>query len=227
MTLGAMQAIVSQRLAEGATPTFYPAAEIYAALNEAQRFWALITLSIERTASWTVGATFTHMLTPFPDWIAPLRLTTAGGAKIRPARLSELWSLDTQWPAASTPGPPARYALLGSDLAAVYPTPASPVNVTAQYAGAPVALVNAGDVPEIQPEYHPALVSYAIYRCRLVEGANELQKVIGLYGEFMTAAGEHATYVRARNVGAGYDTNPPELVGMDASRLTPLKRARR
>ncbi|MBV9448567.1 MAG: hypothetical protein JO345_21995, partial [Streptosporangiaceae bacterium] len=104
MQLQDMQARVSQRLDEGAGAAFYPTAEITAALNEAQRFFCLLTLCLEKTATWSVpsygsngSSPFFHMLGTFTDWIAPLRISTAAGAKVRPARLEDLNSLDSQW----------------------------------------------------------------------------------------------------------------------------------
>jgi len=215
LNLGQMQAIVSQRLNEAAAPVFYPATEINAAINEAQRFFALVTLCIERSANWTVTKTFTHMTTPFPGWIAPLRITSAAGAKIRPGRFSDLWALDSQWPMAQ--GTPRRYVHAGSDLVAVYPTPYPSAVVVAQYAGIPAALVNAADVPEIPVQFHELLPKYAIYRCRQSEGAGEFEKAAGYFDEFMTAATDYANYIRSRNIGAGYDTLPPEIEGLDRS----------
>ena len=227
MTYAAMQTIVSQRLNEGAGAVFYPLSEIGAALNEGQRLFVFLTLCIERTADWTIapGATFTHMRTPFPDWIAPLRLTAANGSKIRPVRLSDLWALDSQWPTAS--GPAKRYVAMGSDLVALYPTPDEDTTIPAQYAALPQALVNAGDVPEIAAQNHPVLVSYAIYRCRMVEGAQEFEKTLELFDEFIAAATQYAAYVRARNQGANFDTLPPEISSMDRSSLVPVERAAR
>jgi hypothetical protein len=212
-----MQAIVSQRLAEGAGALFYPASEINAGLNEAQRVFVMLTLCIEKTAPWTIPAdtTFTHMLTVFPDWIAPLRLVDADGAKIRPSRLSDLWALDSQWPGAK--GAPERYAAMGSDLLALYRTPQGPTPVTVQYAGAPATMSAPIDVPGIPLQFHELLVKYAIPRTRMVEGGAEFTKTLPLDAEFMAAASDYAAYVRARNIAAGYDTLPPEIAGLDFS----------
>jgi len=137
-----MVALVSQRLAEGQDgPTFYPAYEIVAAINEAQRLFALLTLGLEVTRTWSVpnATTFSHMLGPFPDWIVPLRLQTLAGAKVRPSRLSDLSALDSQW--IMSPGSPYRYAALGADLLALYQQPAgySAGTVTVGHGGTAVA----------------------------------------------------------------------------------------
>lgn len=220
-----MYGTVSARLNEAAAPTFYPTAEIIRALNEAQRLFTLLTLCLERTAPWTVGssAPFWRMLPIFADWIAPLRIGNAAGAKIRPARLSELWSLNSGWPAVG--GAPERYAQMGSDLLALYPQ--SAVTLQVQYAGSPVVLAADGDIPEIDAEFHEVLPKYAIYRLRMVEGGEPFAASLPLFAEFMAVATEYAKYVKARNVGAGYDTLPPELSGFDMSRLIPkMKRSK-
>ena len=214
MQLSDMQALCSQRLNEAAAPVFYPDDEITRALNEADRTFCLLTLALETTAAFTPTATFTHMLGPFPDWLVPLRIATFGGAKVRPCRFNDLWGLDSNWPAAS--GPTTRYVAAGGDLVAVYPFQSATLNVT--YARAPVAMVNATDTPATPAEYHTNYVDYAVYRLRQVEGGAVLAGVIPLFDEFMAAAKEYAAYMRARNVGAGYDTLPAEFALADRSK---------
>jgi hypothetical protein len=227
MQLSAMYGQVSQRLNEGfgaGGPTFYPTLEIVAALNEASRLFCLLTLGLEVQAPWAVPAntTFFHMLSTFPDWIVPLRITTPAGAKVRPARLDELAALDSQWPA--SPGAPYRYASLGADLLALYGQPAAiGTTLNVVYARCPLTLAADTDIPETPAEYHPAYVGYAIYRCRQVEGGSEFQKALPLLDEFLTAAAQYAGYVRARNAGSGYDKSPFELAGFDRSRLIQSK----
>lgn len=234
MQLSTMYGLVSQRLNEGfgaGGPVFYPTLEIVAALNEAQRFFCLLTLALEKTTAWSVpsGTTFFRMLQLttggnliFPDWIVPLRITTTAGAKVRPGRLDDLSSLDSQWMA--QPGAPYRYAHLGADLLAIYGQPAAggtTLNVT--YARSPLVMAADADTPEIPGEYHPALVSYAIYRVRQVEGAQEFAKAIPLLGEFLDAAAKYAAYVRARNRGGQYDKVPFEIEAFDRSQLLKLR----
>lgn len=214
MQLSAMQALITQRLNEAAAPTYYPATETAAALNEADRLFCLSTLALETTASWTPGATFTHMLSVFPDWIVPLRITNPAGQKVRPCRIRDLWALDSNW--TNTFGPITRYAALGMDLVALYAQAGGSLNVT--YAKAPAAMVNPADTPATPPEYHPAYVSYAIYRLRQVEGIEVLRGVLPLLDEFQEAAAEYAAFMRARNIGAGYDALPPEFALGDRSR---------
>jgi hypothetical protein len=227
VTLATIQGLVSDRLNESAAmggPTSYPTTEITAAVNEGLRLFATLTLCIEKTAAWAVtpAQTFQHMMLIFADWLAPLRISTATGAKVRPARLSELWALDSAWVA--SPGPPTRYASMGFDLVALYQQPAAGGTVlTCQYAACPPPLVNAGDVPAIPLEYHEQLVKYGIYRCRQPEGSEPLESVLPLLEEFLAAAQDYAEFVRARNVGAGYDTLPMELALFDRSTLVGSK----
>ena len=222
MTTGAISALVSSRLNEAAGvggPQFYPASEILAGINEGQRLFCLLTLCLERQTNWVAAAntTFFHLLPVIADYIAPLRITDAAGAKVRPARFSELWALDTAWP--SSVGAPIRYAAAGADLVALYKRPAAPVTLQVQYAGSPTLLVLDADVPAIPPEYHQELVNFAIYRVRQVEGGAEFAATLPLLDHFLGAAQEYANYVRARNVGAGYDSMPFELSSFDRSRL--------
>lgn len=226
MQLSTMYGLASQRLNEGANqggPTFYPTTEIIAAINEGQRDFCLMTLALEKTASWpAAGATtFFHMLTTnsglFSDWIVPLRIATAAGAKVRASTLQELTSLDSQW--ISSPGNPVRYTHVGADLLGLYQQPAGGATLNVTYSCAPAALVNTTDVPQIPAEYHPLLVDYAIYRCRQTEGGEELAKVLPLYDGFLDGVQAYGDYVRARNLGNRYDALPFELRSFDRSQL--------
>jgi hypothetical protein len=224
MNLSQMYGLVSARLNEAFPigPTFFPTLEIVAALNEADRCFTLLTLALEVTSPWapTAGQTFTHMLTPFPDWLVPLRIANPAGAKVRPARLSYLWSLDSQWPNAR--GPAQRYAAQGADLVALYPTPVAPAPLSVTYARAPVAMVNDSDTPETPVQWHPLYVGYAVYRLRQVEGGDPWRSTLPLLAEFLDGCQEYGNYMRARNVAAGYDQIPFEMASYDRSRLVGL-----
>jgi hypothetical protein len=222
LTLGTINALVSQRLNEAfgaGGPQFYPTAEIVNAVNEGLRTFALLTLSLEKTVPWVVSAntTFFHMLTIFSDWIVPLRVADAAGAKIRPGRFSDLWALDATWP--QSPGSVSRYVHAGADLVGLYKQPAAPVTLSVTYAYSPARLVNDGDVPPIRPEFHQELVKFAVYRMRRIEGGSEFAKALPLLGEFLAAASQYGSYVRARNKASGYDASPPELSFADISTL--------
>jgi hypothetical protein len=225
MQLSAIRTRASERLNEGATgPVYYPAAELDAAINEAQRLFVLLTLCLEATKSWTPGNVLTHMLTVsgFGDWIAPLRITDGPtGATVRCATLADLTALDPSWVTTGGGGSPlSRYVTLGGDLLVVYGT-ASSLNVT--YARSPVKLVADTDVPEIPEEYHQHLAGYSIYRARMVEGAQEFAKTLGYFAAYLDASQRYAHHVRARNVGARYDKQPMELSLMDRSKLLNLR----
>lgn len=217
---------VSARLAEGDSgPVYYPKAEIVAALNEANRFFVLLTLGLETTLPWAVpaAATFFHMLGYFPDWIAPLRITTSTGLKVRPSRIEDLCSLDSGWMA--SPGNPFRYCALGADFLALYQQPAAGgTTLSVTYARAPLPLVSDGDVPETPAEYHPRYVEYGIYRVRQGEGAQEFEKGLKYFESFLDGAKHYAAYVRARNLGSRYDKVPFELERFDTSQLLKLRR---
>jgi hypothetical protein len=224
MQLSDMRARVSQRLNEAGTPIYYTAAEINAALNEALRFFCLLTLGLETTATWTVTAatTFFHMLAIFTDWICPLRIMDSTGAKIRPATLEDLASLDPGW--RTSAGAPVRYASLGSDLVALYQQPSGSGTVlSVTYAQAPATLAADGDTPAVPSEYHARLVDYAIYRCRQGEGGQEFEKSLKYFDSFMDGATKYASYVRARNIGSRYDKVPFELESFDRSKLLNLR----
>jgi hypothetical protein len=214
-----MRTRVQQRVNE-LTGTYYSTAEINSALNEAQRLFVLLTLCLEVTAAFTLTAavTFYHMRTTFEDWILPLRVTTLGGSKIFPSELEDLDSLDSGWQA--SPGAPVRYASLGFDFFAIYQQPAAAgtvVNIT--YAQQPLVMAADTDTPQIQQEFHPALVAYAIYRVRMKEGAQEFAKTMPYFNSFLDEAQKCGEYVRARNIGGGYDILPFELARFDRSKV--------
>ena len=85
MTVTELTTRTRQRLdVAAATPGYWTDAEILTALNEAQRLWALLTLSLE--ARGTLALTpenFYRLLTPFPSFLIPLRVRNSStGAKL-------------------------------------------------------------------------------------------------------------------------------------------------
>ncbi len=220
-----MTTTASQRLAEGGSYAFYPKAELIAAINEGMRLFALLTLGLEQTSTWNVTAstTFFRMLTIFSDWIVPLRISTAAGAKVRPTQLDGLNSLDDGW--VKKTGTPTNYIEVGADLLGLYKQPSSGgTSLTVTYARAPVAVSADGDVPEFPQEYHPLFVNYGICRVRQVEGVQEFSKAIPLLREYLEGAAQYADKVRARNLGTGYDHVPMELSTFDMSSLLKIQR---
>lgn len=206
---------------------YYTPTEALNWINAAQRLMVLWTLCLETTAALELGeeATWYSMMNEYSDWMLPLRVRVAGaGAKLLPARLSDLAALDASWSA--SPGIPARYALVGFDLFAVYQQPLEAMSLDITYARCPAALVGPNDVPEIPLAYQPALINGAIPLLRVKEGGGELEKVLPLWDEFMSACGKLGEYVRGRNIEQGYDRMPFEIAKYDQSaraRLMKLK----
>lgn len=195
--------------------------EVLAAINEGQMLCSLLTLCLEKTAAFPLGAAYSldaagAFYLPRPiltDLIAPLRIAV-GGIRLRPSTIENLDAWNSAWQ--NTAGPAARYALLGSNLWAVTPQSAQTAQVT--YAYSPAAL-GVNDTPVIPPSYHPDLVEYGVYRVRLKEGAQQLARgveCLNVYLDSMTRLGD---YVRARSLAAHYDVQPFELAKFDRSEL--------
>lgn len=197
------------------------ATEVLNAINEGQQLAALLTLCFEKTANFTLGTSgsidaYGAFYQPRPiltDLVAPLRLAV-GGVRLRPSGIEELDSWNSNWQ--NTPGPAKRYCLLGSNLWAVTPQSNQTLQVT--YACSPPALTATG-TPILSEEFHQDLVDYSVYRVKLKEGAQQLQRgLIGLnsYLDSMTVLGNR---IRARSLAAHYVTQPFELAKFDRSQL--------
>lgn len=208
---------------DAADPVSVTEPEALAAVNEGQELFSWLTLCLEKTAAFTISANaaFGAIRSSFPDFLVPLRVTV-GGNRLRPSTLEDLDAQNDQWQA--TAGPPLRYAQLGFNFFAV--TPQQRFDLISQwtYARSPLALVSGiGQVPEIPPQYHPALVSYGIYKVKLKEGAQGLQRGMGQFNAFLDSATEHGDFVRSRSRAARYDTLPFELKLFDRARLMSKK----
>ena len=219
MTAAEIQGRILARVADegGASAT---AAETLQAINEGQELAALMTLCLETTASWTLTATtaWYSARAAFNDYLCPLRLMV-GSTRVSPASIRDLDARDAGWQASA--GTPARYATLGFSLFAVTPQPAIDTAASLTYARTPVELV--GDAwPEIPEAYHQALVDYGVYRVRLKDGAQNLERGLRYFGRFLEAMKELGDQVRARSRAAGYDTLPFEVRRFDMSRLTQI-----
>lgn len=199
--------------------TYYQQPAVDAALNEAQRFFCLLTLCLETTTSFALTAetTFYHVRQALPDWLLPRRILNSNGQRLRPARFTELDAVNTNWQA--TPGTPQRYAHAGMDFLGIYPQPAADDVLTVVYAAAPALLVSAGDVPDIQENSHFALPNYAAYALRQAEGGQEFSKFLGYFGDFLDEAQRVQGLIRAKNLDARYERPPFELARMDRSRM--------
>lgn len=217
MNVAALQAQVWNLLDDDGT--YYPPQNVLDALNEAQRFFCMLTLCLEKTASFplTGGTVFYHVRQTLPDWLVPRRLLNSNGMRLRPCRLHELDAVNSGWQ--STPGTPQRYALAGIDLLATYPQSAAADTLTMVYACAPAALAAQTDTPQIQENSHFALANYAAYALRQAEGGQELRKFLGYFNDFLDEAQRVQQLVKAKNRDAQYETAPFEVSLMDRSRL--------
>ena len=220
MTVTQLQARVLERLGElSATPAYFKGFEVLAKLNEAQRFFALLTLCLEKTSSFSLDAdtTFVHLLPSITDFLLPLRVRITAGARLRSNRLQDLDALKTSWQ--KTSGAPERYVLLGLDLFVVTPQPTTSTGLSITHAHAPAVLSNPSQSPEIPTEYHPALIDYAVHALRAKEGGQEFLKTLPLLNRFIEDAEQCAQFIRKRSLAQRYDRLPFELGSFDRSRL--------
>jgi hypothetical protein len=219
LTLADLKRRLCERLDEVPnSPVFYIAAEMRAALNKAQNLWALLTLSIERTASFSLApaSAFHSIRDTLADYQVPLRVTL-NGLRLLPATLQQLDGLSESW--FSSPGTPTRYFAKGFEQLAVYPQPASPVQISITYAAQPALMVNDTDEPEIEALYHDALLDFAVYLLRAKEGGAEFQNALMYLDRFLTEAARRSQYIKSRSRAQNFDVLPFDLARFDKSRL--------
>ncbi len=199
--------------------TAYPAANVLSALNEAQRFFALLTLCLETTATFPLAAQTAFYLidATVSNWLRPRRVLNSRGDRLRPASFSVLDALDTNWQFA--PGLPARYAQRGFNLLAIYPQPPVADALTVTFAQSPAPLVNPTDATAIPEASAFALANYAAYALRQPEGGQEFQKFVGYFNDFLDEAQRVQALVKERNLDFGYERMPFELANFDRSSL--------
>ncbi len=202
----------------GAAAAHYNRTEILVAVNQVYRLMCFLTLCLETTVTFTLtaGDAFHKMLDTYPDWILPLRIRS-GGKKLLPNRLVEIGALSSTWSVEA--GTPERYALLGFDLICVYKQPSSDTAAQVTYARTPTLLTDGAGEPELQEEYHQALIDGAVSFLRIKEGAQEWQKTLPSWARYMDAIAKLAAYVAARNKELGYDRMPFELRKFDKSKV--------
>lgn len=226
MTVSELTARVEQRIDDDTTaPATVQPGEILAALNEGQDLASWLTLCLESVVSWTLPslATFLSIRATFPDFLVPLRLEIAG-ARIRPATVADLDAENSNWQA--TVGTPKRYFTFGWNFAGVTPQPLNDTVATLTYARAPVQLV--GDAfPELPVQYDESLICYAIYKVRLKEGAQGLERGLKYLNKALDDWTELGDFIRNRSRAARYDVLPWELRMFDRSRLAAPKPPRK
>lgn len=194
--------------------------EVLAAINEGQELAAMLTLCLETTASLslTSGGVFYALRSQLADFLVPLRLMGPNG-RIRPVTLSELDAMNSTWQSWPwTDGTQEWYFTQGFSFFGIAPQPVDDITAQLTYAKAPALLV--GDTfPEIPEDYHLDLVDYGIYRLKLKEGAQSLERGMKHLNRFLDRMTKLGDYTRARSRAARYDTLPMELALFDRSRL--------
>jgi hypothetical protein len=206
MTLTTLELLTLGKLNDS-TGTYYP--DTSGALNEAQRVFVLLSLCLEKTASFalTGGQLSYNVLTQLPDFVLPRRVYNSSGQQMRPATIAQLEALDSDWQ--GTAGVPLRYVARGLDWLAVYPQPPSADTLSIVYACCPTTLAAGDDTPGIRMQSQYSLVNYASWALRQPEGGQEFAKFAGYLKEFMGEAVRVAALVRERNKDAGYETVGP------------------
>lgn len=230
MTVAQIQDRILSRLAEvdenrNVDARFYSPSEVLAKINEGQQLFALLTLCLEKTSSYTLAAntTFSHLLSSLTDFVLPLKVRiNSSGARLTPNTLTELDAVDTSWQKSS--GTPERYNLTGLDLFAVYKQPTSGTALDITHAYAPARMDSTDDTPEIPAEYHMALADYGFHALRVKEGGEEFIRSLDYLDRFLDDADQCSRFVRERMVAQGYDHLPFEVRAFDRSRLHRLRR---
>jgi hypothetical protein len=238
-----------RRLDESTTaPVAVTLLEVTQALNEGQRLFAAISLSIERTQRFDLIANqaWYQVSEQIEDWFVPLRCmgrpvnsgvstfdtplfdavlfdelaaNSNPPSRVRPARLADLDAIDQEWQNARS-DTTLRYGMMGFDTMFIYPAPlSSGVTMDITYAAVPRDLSGDYAEPDIPVQFHQNLIEYAVTTLRLTDGGTEFGRTAPLLGKFMEAAQRCADLVRARSKTLQYDRHPFELRAFDRSRL--------
>ena len=244
MTREELKASLTAELDQGTTPVTYTADTLERALNEALRWYSILTLCVERTQPVTarVGQTWYSMLAEFPDWIVPLRVARiiapvptgfdqvlfdtamfdenntgpTTPVRLRPMRLTDIAGKSRQWSLEN--GPPTRYGCVGCDQLFLSPRPAVECNLSVTFAAIASPLLTEDAVPEIPERHHPVLVDFAVSLLRMMDGGKEMARAMSRFKRFLDAAKVTAGIVRARSRTLGYDRLPAEMKWADFSR---------
>lgn len=200
-------------------PVYYTKAEAIHALNVTQRLFCLLTLCIERTATFNItnAQAFQAIRAQLSDFLVPLRILF-NGTRLLTDTLHSLDMADDTW--RNRAGNPLRYAQAGFNGLWITPQPAAGSNTLAvTYAAEPAVLVNDSDSPEIPDEQQIHLPDGAYFILRLKEGGAELQAAVPYLERFLQAAKKYAVYTRARCKGQQYDRKPMDLNLGEISRI--------
>lgn len=210
MTGSEIQRRVYQRLDDDPNaPAGVTPAEVLHAINFGQELAAMLTLCFETTAALTLptGSPFIDLRALFPDYLVPLALRV-DGRRIQPATLADLDAIDPTWQ--SSAEAPSRYAALGFNLLAFTGQGTTDTAAQFTYARTPARVV-LDQALELDDEYQPELVNFALWWISLKEGAQGLARGIGFLRSYLEAMKALAGYVRARSRLARYDVLPFEL----------------
>lgn len=200
---------------DSASPVYYTEDTAKAALNEAQRLFALLTLCYEVTVQLPLAkeSPWTSVRTAYPNIMVPLWVGI-GGRKLRPRSLRELDALDEDWQ--STTGTAEAYCFLGAtEILSVYKQPVDDSTLTIVGASVPPQLIADSDEPVVPVEYHNALVDYGVVRLRAMEGGNELLSEAWRLDRFLDAVAAQGNYTRGRSRSKRYDVRPFEMERFD------------
>ena len=188
---------------------YYTETEALTAIDEAQKFFSLLTLCLESsgTVPLTSGTCFYSIRDYLTGFLVPLRVSVSG-VRLRPAGIADLDGRYYTWQ--NTPGTPERYLQAGMNLFAVVPQPTGSTSATVLFAREYTTVSSSGDSLESPREYHPAIVAYGLYYLLQKRGGQYLQYAITEWQKYLTAASQCADYVRRRNRARQYDTLPFE-----------------
>jgi hypothetical protein len=217
LMLGDLKGRVYEQLDDDGT--YYTGNEVRHALNAAANLFAYLTLCKEKTASFSPngGVCFHPVNLSLTDYIVPLRITTASGARIRPATIHELDGLSSSW--RSVAGTPTRYIAMGYDIIGFTPQYAATTALRITYAATPTAMATDTDIADIPDEQQIHLVDYACWWLQLKIGGQELANAGDWLRRFVTAARKYGDFVRRRSYGQKYDAVPFDLASFDMGRL--------
>lgn len=181
--------------------------QIKNALNDALSVYPSLTMCIESSVDIpaTAGNPFYDLLGIEPKAIALLRLAE-NGARLAPDAIARFKAGNNSW--RNSPGLPESFAVVGSNLLAVEPVPASSqVAINATVARSANALLFDSDVPEIPVEDHFCLAEYAAWFLETVKtGASETanQRLM----RFLETVSDRIDQVRDRCKNRNYLTMP-------------------